>query len=85
MLLMSVINDIFLYLQNENQAVLRKHYSTVGHIFSLYAITEMFKNKKKNCFVAESVRLDVAYWILENTSKYVCKRKVFKSTAKYVR
>ena len=50
MLLMSVINDIFLYLLNENQAGFRKHYSTVGHIFSLYALTEILKNNKKKLF-----------------------------------
>ena len=39
----------------ENQAGFRSGYSTTDHIFSLHALTEILKiRKKKNCFVHSS-------------------------------
>ena len=34
----------------ENQAGFRAGYSTTDHIFTLHALTEILKTKKKNCF-----------------------------------
>ncbi|MEW8152903.1 MAG: reverse transcriptase family protein, partial [Candidatus Thiodiazotropha endolucinida] len=48
-------------LLDENQAGFRKHYSTLDHIFSLYALTEILKSQKQKlfcCFVDFSSAFD---------------------------
>ena len=56
----------------ENQASFRAGYSTMDHIFVLYALTDIAKTKKREAFLCiywfqQSIRFCLASWVMEET------------------